>query len=412
MSALDVVIIVDPYSTGALYAPAFRQLGVSCWALRSSDNVPRHFTCDFRPDDFARSFTSAGDLLREVTSESVRAVVAGCETGVTLTDHIASKLGVLGNDPATSRRRRHKDEMQKALQQAGLRYIRSFAFQSLADFEAVSALFESEEYVVKPTNSAATDGVRFVLGREELEAAMRSAAWGVRNDVGEVNEGFIVQDFVPGPEFVVDMVAFEGRYVVASVCRYDKRERNGAKFVYYGLDTLDARDASFTPLLDYAKEAAHALGIVIGPVHMELIWSEQGPVMIEAAGRLHGGIAPQLFKVCYAPDLLSLSVRSHAADRPVVDEACMKRFGRIAFFVSEHTSKFPGLTIEEVKAMRSLPSYCGHKMFVRPGEMLTKTVDFATCPGVVWLAGLDRSDIEHDEMVIRGLLESHLRHCP
>jgi biotin carboxylase len=408
MSALNVVVIVDPYSTGALYASAFQQLGLSCWAVRSSDNVPDHFTNDFRPRDFARVFASAADLLREFVPGSVRAVVAGCETGVALADRLAAELGVAGNNPATSRRRRHKDEMQKALQQAGLRHIRSFAFQNLAEFEATSSSFEDDEYVVKPINSAATDGVRFVAGGRELQAAMRNAAWGTRNDLGEVNEGFIVQEFIPGPEFVVDMVGFAGQYVTASICRYNKREINDAKFVYYGLDTLNTQDTSFIPLLDYARKAARSLGIIIGPVHMELIWNEQGPVMIEAASRLHGGVAPRLFGACYLPDLLSLSVQSYAGGGVSMDGAYMKRFGRIAFLISERMGKFAGLETEEIEAMQRLPTYCGHKMFVRRGEMLKRTVDFATCPGVVWLAGSDSSNVEHDEMVIRRLLQLHL----
>jgi biotin carboxylase len=404
----DVVIIVDPYSTGVLYAPVFRQLGFSCWAVRSSNDIPEHFTCDFEPENFARTFSSAAEVLREAVPGSILAVVAGCETGVAAADQLAKEFDVRGNDPATSHRRRHKDKMQRALREAGLRNIPGFVFSSLAEFEQVSTSFEENEYVVKPINSAATDGVRFVSGHDELYAAMRCAGWDARNDLGEINYGFVVQEFIPGPEFVVDMVAFDDEYVTASVCRYDKREKNGAKFIYYGLDTLDPRDIELAPLVDYAKQAARALGIVVGPVHMELIWNERGPVMIEAAGRLHGGIAPRLFTACYDPDLLSLSVRSYLRDAVPAGAAGMRQFGRIAFLISERVGTFAGLTCEEIKAMKSLSSYCGHKVFIRSGDTVQKTIDFATCPGLVWLSASNRAAIDRDEMDIRKLFAPHL----
>ncbi|CAH2785900.1 MAG: hypothetical protein CBARDCOR_4009 [uncultured Caballeronia sp.] len=48
-------------------------------------------------------------------------------------------------------------------------------------------------------------------------------------------------------------------------------------------------------MTDYAKQAAAALNVSVGPLHMEIIVSPQGPVLVEAGARLHGGVSVSLF---------------------------------------------------------------------------------------------------------------------
>jgi hypothetical protein len=47
-----IAIVVDPYSSGALYASNFAKHGVSCIAIQSRLPLPLHFVPDFNPLDF------------------------------------------------------------------------------------------------------------------------------------------------------------------------------------------------------------------------------------------------------------------------------------------------------------------------------------------------------------------------
>lgn len=403
---MKTVLIVDPFSTGKLYAPVLNAQGVRCVAVISTGELPLHFTSDLVKENFEAIYYWDDKPLEALKTLSVTAVIAGCETAIYLTDYLTEALGLTGNSRATSDLRRNKFAMQKALKEHGLRHIPSDILSSpthIADF--VATLDPTLKYVIKPLNSAATEGVVFAEGKEAVQAALDGAAWNKKNDLGEINLGFIVQPFISGPEYVVDMVAFEGTFVVASVCKYTKVNKNGSRFVYESLDTLDPRSPDVQPLIDYARQAAAALSIRIGPIHMEIIWSDAGPVMIEAGGRLHGGIAPQLFQQVYQPDLLSLSVDCYLGRSPTpAEEVSQISRGRIGFFCSHEKRTFNTPSSTVLHSVAQDVAYCGHKYFISPGDTTPVTIDFATCPGLFWLHHPEVDQLDASTESIRNKL--------
>lgn len=384
---MTTVLIVDPFSTGKLYAPLLKAQGVTCIAVISSKTLPKHFTDDLIRENFDQVYNWEEGLMQSLADLKLSAVIAGCETAIYLTDYLTEILEINGNSRATSDLRRNKLSMQQALEKQGLANIASQLLSSRTRIaETVASLVETATYVVKPLNSAATEGVVFAKGKGEVETALNNAAWQQKNDLGEINLGFIVQPFIAGPEYVVDMVAFNGEYIVATVCKYTKIHKNGSMFVYESLDTLDPQAEALQPLLSYARKAAAALCIQVGPIHMEIIWSEDGPVMIEAGGRLHGGIAPLLFQQVYHSDLLSLAVDSYLGrERPKADAVSQISHGRIGFFCSDEQRTFTTPSPQHVQSAMADEAYCGHRYFITPGDTTPVTIDFATCPGLFWL---------------------------
>jgi biotin carboxylase len=393
---LKTVLIVDPFSTGKLYAPLLGAQGVKCIAVISTRALPDHFSSDLVRENFEEVYDWDESLVSTLKDLSISAVIAGCETAIYLTDYLTEVLDIPGNSRLTSDLRRNKFSMQQALKNHNLAHINSQLLSSHSRIaEVVDSLEDWATYVVKPLNSAATEGVVFAQGKRGVEDALNSAAWEQKNDLGEINLGFIVQSFIAGPEYVVDMVAFDGAYVIASICRYNKIQKNGSMFVYESLDTLDPQDADLQPLVDYAREAAAALGIRIGPIHMEIIWAQEGPVMIEAGGRLHGGIAPLLFQQVYQPDLLALSIDSYLGrQRPARDAVRQTSQGRIGFFCSDENRTFEAPAAHAVQSALADEAYCGHRYFINPGDTTPITIDFATCPGLFWLQHPSASQLD------------------
>lgn len=406
---MKTVLIVDPFSTGKLYAPLLNAQGIRCIAVISTRTLPSHFSNDLVTENFHEVFYWEESLLITLEALSPCAVIAGCETAIYLTDYLTEILEIPGNSRLTSDLRRNKFSMQQALKKHGLANIASQLLSSPTRIEEVVAtLDEDATYVVKPLNSAATEGVVFAAGKEAVRAALNEAAWQQTNDLGEVNLGFIVQPFVRGPEYVVDMVAFNGEYIVATVCKYTKIHKNGSPFVYESLDTLDPQSPELQPLTDYAREAANALGIRIGPIHMEIIWSDHGPVMIEAGGRLHGGIAPLLFQQVYQPDLLSLAIDSYLARaRPKADAVTEISHGRIGFFCSDERRTFRTPSPLALQSVTQDVAYGGHRYFLKPGDSTPVTIDFATCPGLFWLQHPSPDQLDTSTALLRRELWSH-----
>ncbi len=392
---MKTVLIVDPFSTGKLYAPLLNARGVNCIAVISTSTLPGHFSNDLIRENFQEVYEWDESLVATLATLSISAVIAGCETAIYLTDYLTEVLDIPGNSRLTSDLRRNKFSMQQALKNHNLAHITSQLLSSRSRIaEVVDGLEDSATYVIKPLNSAATEGVVFAQGRSGVQDALNNAAWEQKNDLGEINLGFIVQSFIAGPEYVVDMVAFDGAYVIASVCKYNKIQKNGSMFIYESLDTLDPQAAELQPLIDYARKAAAALGINIGPIHMEIIWAEDGPVMIEAGGRLHGGIAPLLFQQVYQPDLLSLAIDSYLGHQRPADTVSQTSHGRIGFFCSDESRPFETPAAHAVQSALADEAYCGHRYFISPGDTTPITIDFATCPGLFWLQHASPSQLD------------------
>lgn len=62
---------------------------------------------------------------------------------------------------------------------------------------------------------------------------------------GNVNNTYLIQEYISGKEFVVDMVVNNDDIFIASLCKYEKCYINNSKFIYKSLITLDPNDNRF-----------------------------------------------------------------------------------------------------------------------------------------------------------------------
>jgi biotin carboxylase len=342
--------------------------------------------------------------------------VAGCDTGVILADGLSKILGHSGNDPATSLIRRYKDQMHVALEKFGLRHIDTTVFTSFEAFSSCSNAFDDKtSFIIKPINSAGSEGVRFAKGRQGLVEAMKVSAWGQVNVLGEINSGFVVQPFIQGSEYIVDLIPTGKGFFIGAVGRVYKVEINGSRFVCHSVHLLDPQAPELGDLIEYAQEAARGLSSISGTIHMELIWGSDGPVMIEANPRLPGAGLPSLYSRVYNPDLLSAAVCTYLG-KPITYRGTLtpasspkrERFGRLVCLISEAEHEFAGLKERDLKTLRTLKSYCGHKLYIKEHDSLLRTIDFATCPGVVFLAHESLQRLEEDEKRVRNIFARYL----
>lgn len=407
-------VIVDPYSSGALYQSEFAKHGVPCIAVQTRLPVPVHFR-DFDGSKYTEVLPPMlrTELVALLRAQNIVAVVAGCDTGVAMADDLAAELGLPGNNPSDSVIRRCKDQMQEALKRKGILHIATTVFKSLDDFSKHSNDFGDVLFVIKPINSAGSEGVRLAQGAHGVAEAMKIAAWERENVLGELNDGFVVQPFIKGREYVVDLVPTRQGFFVAAVCRVNKVEINGSRFVCESVDLLDPQDATLRDLTEYAQQAARTLGAISGPVHMELLSGSHGSVMIEANCRLPGAGLPLLYTGVYTPDLLSATVCTFLG-KPIAPASASEpaakreRFGRVICLISEAEHEFLGLDKADETSLQNLESYRGYIFYIKEGDSLKKTIDFATCPGVVLLAHENVQRLIADEETVRIIFSPYL----
>lgn len=297
-SSKEAVIIVDPYSTGAVVASEVMKRGFSCialWTRGFSAEMKTHVpvSCGsmnyFAEVEEAESLDETSKAVYKAAGQfRVVACLAGGEAGVDLADALSEKMNVRSNGTSIPNRR-DKKLQQELIKQHGLRSVR----QSCGtEFSEVEDFLRTEPFpiVLKPVESAGSDGVKlchsFEEAKEHFEALMRSQM---------VNGGdcpaVLCQEFLRGKEYVVDHVSRDGEHKAVMVWVYDKRPKHGSAFVYYGCIPVDSESPEAKILIPYVRGVLDALEFKNGPSHAEIMMTPDGPCLVEMNCRAHGGDA-------------------------------------------------------------------------------------------------------------------------
>lgn len=352
--------IVDPYTSGMHLAGALRRVGFDCLAIQSRPAVPEVFRSSYRPDDFVDSLVHAGDRVgtpERLAQRGVEFVIAGCELGVELADELSETLGLPGNGPARRAARRHKGRMAAAFRDAGLRVPRQVCSERL-DVISRWGRDRSGPVVVKPCSSSSSDGVRLCDSDAEIARAFE-AIIGHENVLGLTNREVVVQEYLCGPEYVVDTVSRGGRHDPVAFWRYHPCSSQGTSLGYEGMELLPGSGRLQERLLAEACRGLDALEIRVGPGHSELIWTDAGPVLVEIGARMHGGENPRLAGLCGAPSQIEETVRAYVDPAGFTTRAgsgyALTRHCTVAFLMPRSSGILRALPrLRELEALEAL----------------------------------------------------------
>ncbi|MGC4009066.1 MAG: hypothetical protein QM805_08785 [Pseudomonas sp.] len=113
------------------------------------------------------------DLVDKVKGYCPAFVIAGSEPGVELSDRLSDSLGLVGNDPKTSLKRRNKFEMARAISEHGLNCAAQYL--AVSENELISHVKKISFFpvVVKPVNAMGSEDVRVCFDEEGALEAFR-----------------------------------------------------------------------------------------------------------------------------------------------------------------------------------------------------------------------------------------------
>jgi biotin carboxylase len=262
--------VVDPFSTGAVIASLLYEQGFKVVAIYSANLeqlgnlqslVPLGLKLTF---DAVLGFTSVDEILKSLSdlSAPVVAILAGAETGVELADQLSERMGLVTNGTALSEARRNKYVMGETIRAAGIRAVKQLKGTTWGEISEWISEWNPSPFkvIVKPMDSAGSDDVTLCQSITDVQTAF-STIMGKTNGLGLVNKAVLVQEYLEGQEYVVDMVSREGEHKVAAIWAYDRRPANGAHFVCHGQRLLTADDDLVSELVPYMKKVVTALGI-------------------------------------------------------------------------------------------------------------------------------------------------------
>lgn len=262
----------------------------------------------------ARQFGANG-ITTVATDMPMRAIAYTCE-----------KLGLIGIDTETAIRATDKYEMIRAFEKHAVPHPWYFVIQN----GEINSVKDKITYpcVCKPTDNSASRGVIRVNSAQELEEAVNYSSENGRS--GNV----IVERLLIGNEISVEAFAVNGQVHVLAIT--DKLTTGAPYFVEMG----HSQPSKFVgevrnQIVSAAASAMKAVGIENGPAHVEMMVTEDGPVLIELGARLGGDfITTDLVPLSTGIDMLGATIHI-ACGEPVDIEPKFDKASAIRYMKTE-----------------------------------------------------------------------------
>mmetsp|Transcript_21058 Transcript_21058/g.51812 ORF Transcript_21058/g.51812 Transcript_21058/m.51812 type:complete len:437 (+) Transcript_21058:285-1595(+) len=338
-------------------------------------------------------------------------VICGGEAGVDLTDKLSEEMGLLSNGTQIANRR-DKKVQQEIIHEAGIRSCRQAGGSKLSE---VDDFLKKESYplIVKPGDSAGSDGVKLCHSYEEARDHFiyLTEEHQLVNGGGTCDE-VLCQEFLQGREYVVDQVSLNGEHKVMMVWVYDKRPANGGSFVYFGDIPIESDTPEAQQLIPYARQVLDALGVKHGPSHGEFILTKDGPCLVEMNCRCHGGdgiwermIAGMTGGYNQVLGTVACFLDKDQFHKFPAQPGKFQTHGQCVDMVSFSEGiikSTPGYD-----RIRNLPSFVHLESSYGPGKMVHKTVDMITDIGSLIVMHSDPKILAEDVAIIRSLEKSN-----
>jgi hypothetical protein len=410
-SSKEAVVIVDPFSTGALLADEVMKRGfsvIALWTKGLSPDIKEHTPVACGKLNYLAQVEAHDELM--ATSEAVykaagiKKIVAcfpGGDSGIQLADALSEQMKVRSNGTKVANRM-DKKVQQDIIRKHGLRSMRQARGEKFSDVEE---FLSSEPFPVVLKPAVGAEGVKlcstFEEAKEHFELLISNSP------------AVLCQEFLRGSEYVIDHVSRDGDHKTTMIWTYEKGPCNGAPFVYFGTKPVDSGSPEAKILIPYVRGVLTALEISNGATHAEVMMTPDGPCLVELNARPHGGDGnwrPLALALTGGYSQVDLTVDSYLdkakfSTIPSVYPSPFKAAGQEVYLVSKGRGivrSTPGFEV-----IKELQSFVYLETGVRPGSSVDFTVDLFSALGCVILMHPDAEVVKNDIKTIRDMEEKN-----
>lgn len=265
----------NPNAIGISYADEF--FNVSTIDVDGVVNVAKKF----KPDG----------IMTLATDMPMRSVAAACKA-----------LNLPGISTETALKATDKGEMIKSFEKHKVEHPWYFIIDNC---DSLDRVMEQITYpcIMKPTDNAGSRGVVLCHNIDELKSKYNYSM--TESRCGSV----IIEEYLQGPEFSVEVMVVDGKPHVLQIT--DKLTTGAPHFVEMGhtqptIQPVDVRER----IKNLACRAVKAVGINVGPAHVEMILTENGPKMVELGARMGGDcITTHLVPLSTGIDMVGATIK-------------------------------------------------------------------------------------------------------
>jgi biotin carboxylase len=334
--------------------------------------------------DFTHPEVAAEQARAFAAQHPVRAVVGVDDDTVVVAAAIAAALGLPRNPVEAVLAARDKHRQRQLHARHGVPVPES-RLHSLEEDPVSIARTAPYPCVLKPTCLSASRGVmRADSPHAFLAAHARLARILAEPDVaalGAAARSYLVEAFVPGPEVALEGVLADGRLHVLAL--FDKPDPlDGPYFEETIYVTPSALPASAQrAIAECAGRAAEALGLVTGPIHAELRFTDR-PWLIELAARPIGGRCSRALR--FGPDAMSLEelLLRQAAGLSV--PSCEREAQPVGVMMIPTPGAGVLRGVRGLEDARAVAGIEGVELTVHPGQRLVPLPEGSWYPGFIF----------------------------
>ncbi|MCR2806342.1 ATP-grasp domain-containing protein [Paenibacillus soyae] len=356
MSTVKTVAFVEPSFYGVSFARAAYEQGHRVISIVSSKDNPKKYGYEGIYHDLIVADIRDEDSLYQAIAESpyagkLDALIPATDYASHLTAKVAERLGLRSVPYEAALKSRNKDLAREAYAEHG---VPSAKFRKVKTFEEAAAAAEEIGYpvVLKPTNCASSQNVYFIHDEAELRKAMDDIdAFKVTYMDFKVREEYLIEQYLQGPEFSVELFLQSGEPLFAAVT-----EKLTTPLPYF-VETLHTLPSpSHTDrqedIIRTAVDALKAIGLTNGPSHVEVKLTPSGPRIIEVNGRPGGdNISSDLLVLAFGVDIFEATV-NYYLDHPVSIGKKHIRAASIAYVTAERDG-----VLERIEGFELLPQH-------------------------------------------------------
>ncbi|MFC9327592.1 ATP-grasp domain-containing protein [Kitasatospora sp. NPDC057015] len=325
---------------------------------------------DFEDEELLRR------TIRTVAQEHGASLIyhIGREDTMVAAYEVAEELKVGLNPAAAIRYLVDKQAMRALLAERGLSPV---AFEAAATRQEVPDAVKRIGYpaVVKPAALAGSRGVFLWQEPEDL------ATWTALVDQYDYQGPFLVEEYLRGPEYSVETLSTDGRHRVVGIT--EKLLGPPPLFVEVGhVHPAPLPAERVRAIEELTTDLLTACGYRFGPAHTELIWTPNGPRIVESQSRLGGDRIPRIVELAGGLDI-EQAIFAGMAGAPVEPPAPTAT-ATVRFFT------FPPGRVEEVRgleAVRRLDFVDELSLRLQPGDTASEVRDSKSRHGHVIVSG-------------------------
>ncbi len=246
--------------------------------------------------DFTDIQTSLRTIVEFAQQHPLDAILSVDDSASELAAHASAAIGLAHNSPYASEAARDKLLMRRLMSVGGAPCPPFHDFL-LSQDPAWIATQVDYPCVLKPLRFSGSRGVIRANDTTEFIAAFNRLKRLLLNEgYSEHETSFLVEDFIAGFEVALEGLLTHGQLKVLAL--FDKPDPLDGPFFEETIYVTPSRlSISVQQAIAHCvAKAAAALGLREGPVHAELRVNEQGPWMLEIAGRSIGGLCSTILE--------------------------------------------------------------------------------------------------------------------